>query len=268
MSSLDGVSLLKNLALSAGVIAVLMTATSALAFRKSRHSIVDVAWGVGFVLVAIVSAALSVGQGNLERKAVVLTVVAVWGLRLATHLYWRAKDRGEDQRYVTLLSRAERSKTIFALTHIYLPQGLMMWLVSMPIQVCMYEPSTLGILGWVSTGVAVAGLLLEAVADAQLQAFRSDPANAGQVLSEGLWAWSRHPNYFGDTCLWWGVWGLAGATWIGVASVFSPIVMTFMIVAKTGKSLLEKNLLAAKGEGYARYVQSTSGFFPRRPRRP
>lgn len=267
MSSVDGTSLLANLAVSAGVIAVLMAVTSLLAFRKSLHSIVDVAWGIGFVLVATVSAALSVSQGNDERKVVTLALVATWGLRLAIYLYRRAQGRGEDQRYETLLSRRERSKTLFALTHIYLPQGLIMWLVSVPIQVCVYERSPLGVLGWVSAGVAAAGLLVEAVSDAQLQAFRSEPANAGQVLSKGLWAWSRHPNYFGDTCLWWGVWGLASSTWIGVASVFSPIVMTFMIVAKTGKSLLEKNLLVSKGESYARYVQSTSGFLPRRPRR-
>lgn len=267
MSPSDGASFLANLAVSAGVIAVLMTLTSALAFCKSRHAIVDVAWGVGFVLVAVVSAVLSAGQGSAQRKAVVVTLVAVWGLRLAGHLYWRARGRGEDPRYEALLNRAQRHRTIFALTHIYLPQGLVMWLVSMPIQIGMYERSTLGPFGWFSTGVAAFGLVFEAVADAQLQAFRSEPANAGRVLSTGLWAWSRHPNYFGDTCMWWGVWGLASATWIGVAFVFSPILMTFMIVAKTGKNLLEKNLLASKGEGYARYVHNTSGFVPRRPRR-
>ena len=130
----------------------------------------------------------------------------------------------------------------------------------------MYEHAPLGLVSWLGAAVWAVGFGFEAVGDAQLRRFRADPANAGKVLDRGLWRYTRHPNYFGDACLWWGLYLLACSTWAGAATVLSPVAMTYTLARGTGKPLLEKGLRRSR-PGYAHYVERTSGFFPLPPKR-
>ncbi|MGN6129903.1 MAG: DUF1295 domain-containing protein [Nocardioidaceae bacterium] len=245
------------------VVAVL-GATFAVALRLGRHAVVDVAWGLGFVAVAGTSYALGTGDGT--RRLLVLVLTAVWGLRLAGHIARRSRGHGEDPRYAALLEKAPGSRTVYALTRIYLTQGLVMWFVSLPLQVAVFEPAAPNALTWVGVLVWAVGLVFEAVGDLQLQRFRDDPSTKGQVLDTGLWRWTRHPNYFGDACVWWGLSLVAFSAWPGIVTVLSPVVMTWLLANGTGKPLLEKGM-ASRRPGYADYVRRTSGFFPLPPKK-
>ena len=149
---------------------------------------------------------------------------------------------------------------------VQVPQGLAMWFVSLPVQVAMVQPSTFWPVVWVGVVVWLAGVSFEGIGDAQLAAFKKDPANKGQVMDRGLWRYTRHPNYFGDACVWWGLFLLAAGHWTGWLTVLSPALMTWLLVAKTGKALTEKRMSSSK-PGYADYVARTSGFVPLPPRK-
>jgi steroid 5-alpha reductase family enzyme len=249
----------------AAVVVVLGT-TFLVALRVGRHAVVDVAWGLGFVAVATTSYLLSGDEGDPARRALVLALTAVWGVRLAVHIALRSRGHGEDPRYEALLSRAPGSRTAYALRQVYLTQGVVMWFVSLPLQVAMFQADSLGVLAWTGMGLWAVGLLFEAVGDRQLQRFRDDPANRGKVLDTGLWRYTRHPNYFGDACVWWGLSLIAFDAWPGILTVLSPVVMTWLLANGTGKPLLEKGMASTR-PGYADYVRRTSGFVPLPPRR-
>jgi steroid 5-alpha reductase family enzyme len=258
--------LLVNLAVTAGIVAALMLATFFYAMRTRVHAIADTIWPLGFVLIAVTSFGLSAGSGATGRRVLVLALTAVWGLRLAAHIYLRNAGQGEDKRYASLLRRNSGSLAAFVLRHIYWPQGRVMWFVSLPVQVAMYTRAGLSAVTWLGVAVWAVGFGFEAVGDLQLRRFRADPANAGQVLDRGLWRFTRHPNYFGDAVVWFGLWLLACSHWLGVLVVISPVYMTNMLVRHTGKKLLEKHMARSKGAAYAGYVRRTSGFIPWPPR--
>ena len=258
--------LLVNLAVTAGVVAVLMLATFVYAMRTRVHAIMDTVWPLGFVLIALVSFGLSAGSGDPGRRMLVLLLTAVWGLRLGAHIFSRNRGQGEDKRYASLLRRNRGSLAAFVLRYIYWAQGRVMWLVSLPVQVAMYERAPLGGVTWLGVAVWAVGFGFETVGDAQLRRFRADPANAGRVLDRGLWRYTRHPNYFGDAVVWFGLWLLACSNWLGLLVVISPVYMTNMLVRHTGKKLLEKHMARSKGAAYADYVRRTSGFIPWPPR--
>ena len=259
--------LLVNLAVTAGVVAVLMLATFFYAMRTRVHAIMDTVWPLGFVVIALVSFGLSAGSGDTGRRLLVLALTAAWGLRLGAHIYSRNAGQGEDKRYASLLRRNTGSLAAFVLRYIYWAQGRVMWFVSLPVQVAMYEHAALAGIAWLGAAVWAVGFGFEAVGDAQLRRFRADPANAGRVLDTGLWRYTRHPNYFGDAVVWFGLWLLACSNWLGLLLVVSPVYMTNMLVRHTGKRLLEKHMArGSKGAAYANYVRRTSGFVPWRPR--
>jgi steroid 5-alpha reductase family enzyme len=222
-----------NLAVCAGVVALLMLATFLYAMRVKVHATMDTVWPLGFVLIAAVSFGLSAGHGASGRRVLVLGLTAVWGLRLGGHNW---------------------------------AQGRVMWFVSLPLQVAMYIRAPVSAVDWLGVAVWAVGFGFESVGDAQLRRFRADPANAGLVLDRGLWRYTRHPNYFGDSVVWFGLWLLACSHWLGVLTVVAPIYMTNMLVRHTGKKLLEKHMARSKGAAYADYVRRTSGFIPLRPR--
>jgi len=263
------VPLLVNLAVTAVVVAATMLATLAAALRLGRHSVIDTVWGLGFVIIAAVSFLLSglQGEGLTARRVLVLALTAVWGLRLAGHIHRRARGHGEDPRYAALLRRCTGPVVPFTLRTIYWPQGRTMWVVSLPVQVSMYQDVPLGLVTVLAVAVWTVGFLFEAVGDHQLARFTADPANRGKVLDRGLWAWTRHPNYFGDATVWWGMFLLACSHWSGLPTVVGPILMTHMLVNRTGKALLERRLARTRGPEYAAYAERTSGFLPRPPRR-
>jgi steroid 5-alpha reductase family enzyme len=248
------------------VLAVLLVlgTTFVVALRVGRHAVVDVAWGLGFVVVA--ATAYLLGSGDEVRRLVVLGLTALWGLRLAGHIYLRSRGKGEDPRYDALLSRAPGNPNAYAFTRVYLTQGAVMWFVSLPVQVAMFQTAGLGPVAAAGVVVWAVGLFFETVGDWQLTRFRNDPATEGQVLDTGLWRFTRHPNYFGDACVWWGISLVAFEVWPGILTVASPVVMTWLLARGTGKPLLEKDI-EERRPGYADYVRRTSGFVPLPPRR-
>jgi steroid 5-alpha reductase family enzyme len=260
------VPLLINLVVTAAVVAALMLATFAYAMRTRVHAIMDTVWALGFVVIALVSFGLSGGHGDSGRRVLVLVLTAVWGLRLSRHIYTRNRGQGEDRRYASLLRRNRGNLATFVLRYIYWAQGRAMWLVSLPLQVAMYEHAPVSRVTWLGVAVWAIGFCFEAVGDWQLRQWRANPAHAGQVLDRGLWRYTRHPNYFGDSLVWFGFWLLACSHWLGVLTVVSPVFMTNMLVRHTGKRLLEKHMARSKGGAYAEYVRRTSGFIPWPPR--
>ena len=258
--------LLVNLAVTAGLVAVLMLATFLYAMRTRVHAIMDTIWPLGFVLIALVSFLLSAGSGVAGRRVLVLVLTAVWGLRLGAHIYSRNRGQGEDKRYASLLRRNRGSLAAFVLRYIYWMQGRVMWFVSLPVQAAMYEHAGLSAVTWLGAAVWAVGFGFEAVGDAQLRRFRADPANAGKVLDRGLWRYTRHPNYFGDFCMWWGLFLIALGSVAELPTIIGPLLMTYILTRGTGQRLTDRRMAATRPK-YADYEARTSGFFPRPPRR-
>ncbi len=226
--------------------------------------LIDAFWGGGFVAVAV---ATLLWEGEVSSRALlVLCCVAAWGLRLAIDLGRRNLGAEEDYRYAQMRARHGAWFRYRSLVSVFMLQGVLLWIVSWPLAAAISEPSpsSLALLDYVGLAVFGAGFLIEIAADAQLARFRSDPANAGAVLDRGLWRWSRHPNYFGDALVWWGLFLIAAATgawW----TVVGPLLLTGMLLTVSGVPLLEKRQLATR-PGYAAYVERTSSFIPLPPR--
>ena len=255
-----------GLAVTAVAVLVLILVAWLIGQAVGRFNVIDVAWGLGFVVIAWVAYGASAGEGNDTRRLLVAVLVSVWGLRLAGYIALRSRGKGEDPRYSDMLRRAEGDPAVYALRSIYLTQAIALWFISLPVQVSMFERSEPGVLLWVGTAVWAVGLFFETVGDAQLNRFRADPASKGHVMDRGLWRYTRHPNYFGDATVWWGLWLIAAQQWAGVLTILSPVLMTWTLTRKTGKPLLEQGM-ADRRPGYADYVARTSGFFPRPPKR-
>jgi steroid 5-alpha reductase family enzyme len=272
LSGLDWGALGISALVTLGAVLVVFTGTWLVALRVGRHAIVDVVWGLGFVVVAAVSVLLARagGHGDGGRQLLVVVLTAAWGLRLAVHLGRRTAGRGEDPRYAEILDRAPGSPAAHLYRRVYLPQTGVLWSVSLPLQVASLQEgplwrgaslvvTVLGVLVW------SAGLFFEAVGDWQLARFTADPANAGRVNDRGLWRYTRHPNYFGDACVWWGLWLLSAGHWSGLLFVVCPLAMTLNLVKGTGAAMTEERMTSSR-RGFAEYVARTSGFVPRRPR--
>lgn len=246
-------------------VAVSAQAVSAVAVGQARHSVMDVAWGPGFVVIAVIAFVLSAGEGDGGRRVLMLVLTGLWGIRLGTHVGRRARGGHEDPRYVALLKEARGSRNAYAIRRVYLPQGVVMFFVSLTIQVGMFATGPLGWLAVAGSAVWLTGFIFESVGDRQLEQFKNDPARRGTVLNTGLWRYTRHPNYFGDAAVWAGLFLVAAESWPGVLTVLSPALMIWTLAGKTGKPLTEKAMSGRPG--YREYVQSTSGFIPWPPRR-
>lgn len=256
-----------------GAAATVMIATALVARRQGRVVVVDVAWGLGFVIVAAVCATVALlgGSGDPGRTLFLVAIVAVWGLRLAWHIHRRsAGHTDEDPRYEKVLGGSLSQVGMgLAVRKVFAVQGAALTFIALPVAVGV----VLEVAWWpvvVAGGVLwLVGLVFESVGDAQLAAYRAQPREERpQVLDTGLWRYTRHPNYFGDACVWWGVWlagGLASGWVAGLATVLAPIVMTFFLVEATGAKLLEQTMM--KRPGYPEYAARTSKFLPLPPRR-
>jgi steroid 5-alpha reductase family enzyme len=250
---------------SAVAVASLMLATWGVSLAVRDASIVDVTWGAGFVLVAWVARWLG---GSDAPHAWLLPVLAtLWGLRLTAHLARRNLGKGEDFRYVAMRERHGDRFAIVSLGTVFGLQGALMWVVSLPLQLGQRTTDAgIGPLALLGVLVWALGLAFEAIGDRQLARFRADPAHAGRVLDTGLWAWTRHPNYFGDACVWWGLALVAadtGRAWIGL---LGALVMNVLLVRVSGAAMLERSLRRTK-PGWADYAARTPRFVPRPPRR-
>lgn len=229
-------------------------------------SVVDPFWGPGFVMIAAV--AYWLGSGYQPRRVLITAMVAIWGLRLGVHLLARNLSEGEDRRYRAMREYWGDAFPWVSLGSVFLLQGVLMWLISLPIQAVATAPGPRGLtifdcLGGVAWGT---GMLFEAIGDEQLRRFKADPANRGGVLDSGLWAYTRHPNYFGDALVWWGIFAVAAGVPGGWWTVFSPLMMTFFLLKVSGVAMLERDI-ADRRPAYRDYVERTSAFLPWPPKR-
>ncbi len=229
-----------------------------------NNSIVDPLWGIGFVIVAWYG--LAQAQVVSLTHFVVTLLVSVWGIRLATHIFHRNLGKGEDWRYKEWREQWGNRALLIAYGKVYLTQGLLMWVIAQPIiYVNSHDVSTLGFYT-LSAGLIVwlVGFFFESVGDKQLRQYIKQKPPKDKILRTGLWRYTRHPNYFGEATMWWGIWiiamgSLPFAWWL----VISPLTITFLLTKVSGVPLLEKKMM--KDPAYRAYARKTSKFFPRKP---
>lgn len=234
---------------------------------------VDAWWALGLAFMAVTT--FFQADGADARMQLLLALACVWGLRLGLYILWRWRSHGPDRRYVKMLSRAQETKgwsfPVASWRLVFMFQAPILWVVSMPVQLGQLSstPATIGALGWIGAGLVVFGILFESLADFQLVRFKANKANEGKVLDAGLWRYTRHPNYFGEACVWWGLWlvALAGGGWGAAWSVVSPLLMTVLLLKVSGVRLLEKDI-GERRPAYRDYVARTNAFVPGRPRGP
>jgi steroid 5-alpha reductase family enzyme len=255
------------LPITLGVSLLLFTAAFAVGVSVGRHRVVDVVWGLGFTAVAATGYGLSAGHGDPTRRALALALTAVWGLRLAVHIGLRSRGMPEDPRYERLLDKARGSRAWFAFTRVHLLQAVLVWFVSLPVQVAQFGTAAPGPQTAAACALWLLGFGFEAVADRQLARFKAGPAHRGKLMTSGLRRYTRHPNYFGDACVWWGLFLLAADQWAGLCTLPSPIVMTLLLTVGSGMRLADRHMAETRPE-FADYARRTSGFIPLPPRRP
>jgi steroid 5-alpha reductase family enzyme len=254
----------ETLSITLAEILAAMVVLWAVSLVRRDAGIVDPFWGAGFVIVAWTAAALQ--RTPVSRVLLLDSLVTAWGLRLCLYLLWRNCGHGEDRRYSAMREHHGPRFWRVSLISVFLLQGLLLWFIALPVQVAAVK-SVEGKLGWLdAAGVLLwlTGFAFEAVGDWQLARFKSNPGNAGRVLDRGLWRYTRHPNYFGDFCVWWGLYFIAaagGAAW----TIASPVVMSVLLMRVSGVTLLEATI-GDRRPGYAAYQRRTNAFFPGPPK--
>jgi steroid 5-alpha reductase family enzyme len=231
-------------------------------------AIVDSIWSLMILLQAFIYSAGISGAGLINatpRAMLVLVLVTVWALRLSAYITWRNRGHGEDRRYQAIRARNEPYFAIKSLYLVFLLQAALAWIISLPLLGAVLGTSPIGLLDYAGIILWGVGFLFEVGGDWQLAKFRADPGNRGKVMARGLWAYTRHPNYFGEFCLWWGFFFIAasaGAWW----SMAAPLLMSVLLIRVSGVSLLEKDI-GDRRPKYADYVRRTNAFFPGIPRK-
>jgi steroid 5-alpha reductase family enzyme len=247
---------------SAIAVALAVTLLWLVSVARRDVSIVDIFWGPGFAIIAWISYAAASDAGRSLLLAILTTV---WAVRLGGYLAWRNLGKPEDYRYRAMRAGWDPGFWWKSLFIVFALQGLLMFVVSLPLQQTATSSRAWSWLDGVGLVLWAGGLLMESIGDWQLARFKSDPANRGKVLDQGLWRYTRHPNYFGDFLVWWGVYLIAtagGAPWW---TVIGPLVMSVLLMRVSGVALLERSLKESK-PGYADYVRRTSAFFPWPPK--
>jgi steroid 5-alpha reductase family enzyme len=253
--------------INAALIASLMTAVWLASLLLRNVAIIDIAWGMGFLIIGWSSwlfASDSSGDHpfQIPSRWVLPGLTTLWGLRLSLYLAWRNLGKPEDKRYAAMRRKRGNSFWWQSLFIIFGLQGVLMWIVSLPVQVGIVT----ALPGWrplhfLGLALWAVGFFFESVGDWQLAKFKSHPHNAGRVLDRGLWRYTRHPNYFGDFCVWWGLWFISVAHLHGLWTLISPALMSLLLLRVSGVTLLESTLIQEKPE-YEQYVRRTSPFFP------
>ena len=266
MSAFPTASFATGLAWAGGAVVLVLAGTFVASRIARKHSVIDTAWGLLFAAVAVATFAVSSGHGSTAQRWLLLVLPVLWGLRLAQHIGRRTIGKPEDPRYAELLAKAKGNPDLYALRMVYLLQGVLAFLIAAPILVGAYESGGVGLLGWLGVAVWLVGIFFEAVGDAQLERFRNDPANKGHVIDRGLWRYTRHPNYFGDACVWWGIFLVAAQHWPGVLTLPAPVLMTLLLTKGSGARILARHM--ARRDGWADYAARTSAFVPWPPKKP
>lgn len=252
-----------NFLLSAGLFVLLWL----LSIPLKDPSFIDSWWALGIAVLAAATFAQLRAPG--QHALAIAVLAASWGLRLGIYLFLRWRAAGKDRRYEGMRRRAEKSGLNFAmysLLWVFGPQLLLQFVVALPAMLGQIAPAgPLGPIGVAGAALAVFGIAYESVADAQLARFKRDPDNAGKVMDQGLWRYSRHPNYFGDMCVWWGIYLVAAETGLGAWSLPGPLLLTFLLTRVSGAPTTEPHLQRTKPE-YAAYKARTSAFLPWPPK--
>ncbi|WP_417484401.1 DUF1295 domain-containing protein [Maricaulis salignorans] len=252
-----------NLILLIGMMLILW----AISIPLKDVSFIDSFWAFGFVLVVGLSFILT-PDGAPGRRLLLLGLTAIWGLRLGGYLFWRWRKEGPDKRYAAMFKHVKpEQKHWHSFKFVFMLQAVLLWIVSLPVQLGQVSatPAALGPLAFTGAALAVIGIFFESVGDWQMAKFKADPASAGKVMDRGLWRYTRHPNYFGDACVWWGLFLIAAETAIGWAAIIGPILMTVLLVKWSGAALLERGLKRSRPD-YDAYIARTSGFIPMPPK--
>ena len=247
-------------------LAVILTAGTGVwlaSLLKRDVSIVDSLWPMMFLLAAVSYDLTLVDTG--PRAALLLVLVGIWALRLFAYITWRNWGEDEDRRYQAIRANNEPNFELKSLFIVFMLQGVIAWIVSLPLIPAIGSPAAINALDYLGLGLWAVGMFFEAGGDYQLARFKSDPRNRGKVMDRGLWRYTRHPNYFGNACIWWGF-GLiavaAGAWW----ALLSPVLMTFLLLKVSGVSLLEQDI-GERRPAYADYIARTSAFIPLPPKK-
>ena len=249
-----------------GVILLLMTLLWLVSLALENSSIVDIFWGTGFVVITWAAFALT-PDGLLLRKMLISAIVTAWGLRLTLHILARNWRKPEDFRYQAWRKQAGAAWWWRSFFKVFLLQGVLMWVIAAPLLAALLSatPGPLLWLDYIVIPIWSIGFFFEAVGDWQLARFRANPDNRGRVMNRSVWRYTRHPNYFGDATQWWAFYLVAVAAG-GWWTVFSPLIMTSLLMRVSGVTLLEKTLKETK-PGYKEYVEATSEFVPWFPKK-
>lgn len=252
------------LTLSALTVSIVMLITWVVSVLIDDASIVDIVWGLGFVAATWVAYLGADVDTTTDRSLLILMMVTVWGLRLSGYLAWRNIGQGEDRRYRQMRKKSPDTFWLVSLWKVFGLQAVIMWVVAVPAVVTQGSEGALFWLDFVGLGLWLVGLFFESVGDFQLGRFKAQPDSKGEVMDRGLWRYTRHPNYFGDFCVWWGIYLVAaagGAWW----AVFSPLLMSALLMRYSGAGLLEKTITRRRPE-YEEYARKTNAFFPGPPK--
>jgi steroid 5-alpha reductase family enzyme len=255
--------MLKNLTVQALFIFLYAISWFAVAIFKKRNDVADIAWGGGFVIAAI--AAYVTGGNDNMRSHLVLSLVLIWGIRLVIHIGIRNRGKPEDPRYKAWREEWGNSILIRSFLQVFLFQGFLLLIISLPVTWAItHESHKLNILDVAGISIWLLGFLFESFGDFQLLQFKKDPANKGKIMTKGLWKYTRHPNYFGEVTLWWGIFliclSVKGSEW----TIIGPLTITYLILKVSGTPMLERRY--EDNPEYEAYIHRTSSFFPLPPK--
>lgn len=228
---------------------------------KNNVTIADSLWGLGFMLIAWITFFQS--DGFIFRKVLIAAVVSLWGLRLFSHITKRNRGKGEDPRYTEWRNEYGDNFKFVSLFKVFLVQALFLWIISLSLQISALSltPDYINVFDIAGLIIWTAGFLIESFADYQLASFLKNPGNRGRVMNQKLWKYSRHPNYFGESAMWWGIFVISLSVPYGYITIISPVVITYTLLRITGVTLMEEKIFGDNPE-YKKYVEVTSSFIP------
>ena len=230
----------------------------------NNNSIVDFGWGLGFVVLSVIYFAIT---NPVNMTAILVSaLVTIWGLRLSFHIAKRNFGKPEDFRYIEMKKNWGKHPMFHAFFKVYMLQAFLMYLIATPIMVAFFSGSnTFNLFTGIGVGVWFVGFCFEVIGDLQLKNFRKNKENKGKILKTGLWKYTRHPNYFGEAAMWWGIFIIVAPSNLGLWALSSPVLLTYLLLFVSGVPLLEEKL--KDNEAYQEYAEVTSIFFPLPPKK-